>query len=320
MTTQAAPQSTAGLPVRVWAATLPSRLHPERNEDAYWSAPNGVCHAMIDGMGGSRRFVPGMGEIGGEHAAAVIVRVLAERLANVPPRISRPEARALLEEVVAEAGARVFGEVNDEGAIPPAQVPEGKAPLDVMAAACATIVVLAEEGSCAVISQNGDTRAYLYSPSQGEFYVITEDDDAISHDVEAATLEYERGRTISQALDDFDGRDISILPGDALPYFARRNLVEEQLGDSAPPPLPAISVIQLGSGDALLLTSDGVHDNLSSSEITEFLRAVDPATALVQAADARSGESPLPNPEDPGAPFNYRAHPDDASAMLIRLG
>jgi serine/threonine protein phosphatase PrpC len=84
--------------------------------------------------------------------------------------------------------------------------------------------------------------------------------------------------------------------------------------------LPAISVIRLGSGDALLLTSDGVHDNLSSSEITQFLDEADPATTLVQAADARSGESALPHPEDLGAPFNYRAHPDDASAMLIRLG
>ena len=45
--------------VRNWVKSLPSRAHPERNEDAYWSATNDMAHAVIDGMGSSRRVVNG---------------------------------------------------------------------------------------------------------------------------------------------------------------------------------------------------------------------------------------------------------------------
>ena len=85
--------------VRVWTKSLPSRTHPERNEDLAWSSTNGVAHAVIDGMGGSRRVVNGK-EIGGEHAAAMLGKALDERLQSLPPDLSVQAARELLAVVV----------------------------------------------------------------------------------------------------------------------------------------------------------------------------------------------------------------------------
>lgn len=315
MTSQDTPP-VSRLPVRVWAATAPSRSHPERNEDAYWSAENGVVHAVIDGMGGSRRLVPGLGEVGGEHAAQGIVRVLDERLQGVSPDITVEEARETLRRVLSEAAVRVFREVNAEGAIPPEQVPEGSSALDVMAAACATVTVLCERGARAVIAQHGDTRAYLVSG--GELLPLTEDQDAVGRDVETGTLPHEAGLAISAELDAFDGRTLGDLSPQALRYYSIRNLVYGQLGDSDPAPEPSLLVIRLSPADALLLTSDGVHDNLSAAEIAALLGQPDPAAALVTTADRRSTESPLPHPGDPTAPYNYRAHPDDATAIVVK--
>ena len=169
--------------IKTWVKSTPSGTHPERNEDAYWSARNGMAHAVIDGMGGSRRVVNGK-EIGGEHAAAGVRATLDARLQDLPPTLSISAARELLSAVVAEAGANVFREVNANGQIPPEQIPEGKTAEDVMAAAVMTALIFCEGGRRAVVSQNGDTRCYLYSDN--ELILLTDDQDLVNLDLRKA--------------------------------------------------------------------------------------------------------------------------------------
>ena len=183
-------------PIKTWVKSTPSATHPDRNEDAFWSARNGMAHAVIDGMGGSRRVVNGK-EIGGEHAAAGVRAVLDARLQDLPPALSVTAARELLSAVVAEAGATVYRDVNAGGQIPPEQIPEGKTAGDVMAAAVMTALILCQGGRLAVISQNGDTRCYLYSDN--ELILLTDDQDLVRLDVQEGKLtsdqaEFHRGR------------------------------------------------------------------------------------------------------------------------------
>jgi len=302
--------------IHVWAKSLPSREHPERNEDAYWSATNGIAHAVIDGMGGSRRVVEGK-EVGGEHAAAGLVAVLNERLQDLPSDLSTTAARELLSVVVAEAGAKVYYEVNASGKIPPEQIPEGKDAEDVMAAAVMTSVIFCDAGRRALIGQNGDTRAYLFSG--GELILLTDDQDAVLLDVLEGKITQEESDSIQEAMDDFDGLDIGKLDPKARAYFFKRNLLFGQIGDSDTPRSPEFVTIQLRPGDMLALVSDGVYANLSASEIRESLNAVDPAASLVDRGDARSGERQLPDPDNLSAPYNYRAHQDDATAVVVKV-
>jgi serine/threonine protein phosphatase PrpC len=302
--------------VRVWTKSLPSRSHPERNEDALWSAPNGVAHAVIDGMGGSRRMVAGR-EVGGEHAAAAIVQVLDERLRDLPANLSISAARELLSIVVAEAGERIYRELNESGQIPAGEIPEGKSAEDVMVGAVMTAAVLCEGGRRAVIGQNGDTRGYLFSGS--ELLLLTEDQDAIQLDVAQGALDPDQAAAIQEAVDTFDGYDIGKLPPQARRYFAQRNMVFGQIGDSPAPRPPEFATIQIQPGDMLMLCSDGVYSNLTTREIAGAMLSVDPAAALVDRGDARSAERSLPDPADLSAPYNYRAHQDDTTAVVVKV-
>jgi serine/threonine protein phosphatase PrpC len=267
-------------------------------------------------MGGSRRVVDGK-EIGGEHAAATLGKALDERLQSLPPDLPVASARELLSVVVAQGGERVYREVNAEGKIPPEQIPEGKNAEDVMAAAVMTALIFCENGRRAVIGQNGDTRAYLYS--DGDLLLLTEDQDAVHMDMEAGKLTPEQAEAIDEAQDDFDGYDIGKLDPAARKYFVQRNLVFGQIGDEPNPPAPAFSTIQLQPGDTILLCSDGVYANLTTDEIRTTMASTDPAAALVDRGDARSAERTLPDPNDLSAPYNYRAHQDDTTAIVLRM-
>jgi serine/threonine protein phosphatase PrpC len=314
--TEDATRSSAALNLRVWTKTLPSRTHPERNEDLAWSAKNSMAHAVIDGMGGSRRVVDGK-EIGGEHAAVMLGKVLDERLRDLPSDLSVSAARELLSAVVAEGGERIYREVNAEGQIPPEQIPEGKTAEDVMAAAVMTALILCEGGRRAVIGQNGDTRAYLYS--DGDLLLLTEDQDAVHMDAEEGVISPDQGDAIDEAIDTFQGFDIGKLEPLARKYFIQRNLVFGQIGDTPAPQAPVFSTIQLRPGDTLLLCSDGVYSNLTTDEIRASMASIDPAATLVDRGDARSAERALPDPNDLSAPYNYRAHQDDATAIALKV-
>jgi protein phosphatase len=304
------------LNVRVWSKSVPSRSHPERDEDLAWSAANRQAHAVVDGMGGSRRVVAGR-EIGGEHAARVIGEALAARLENLPAAVSVDEARDLLALVVREAGARIFRELNESGQIPASEIPAGKTAEDVMVAAVMTAAVICEGGRRAVIGQNGDTRGYLYSG--GELLLLTEDQDAVQSDQAEGILTPDQVAAVQEALDTFDGHDLGKLDPLARRYFVQRNLVFGQIGDRPDAPAPTFSVIQLRPRDVLLLCSDGVYSNLATAEITDALALLDPAAALVDRADERSGGRTLPDPTDLSRPYNYRAHQDDITAVVVRV-
>jgi serine/threonine protein phosphatase PrpC len=271
---------------------------------------------VIDGMGGSRRVVNGK-EIGGEHAAAMLGKVLDERLQSLPPDLSITAARELLSVVVAEGGTRIYKEVNAEGEIPPEQIPQGKTAEDVMAAAVMTALIFCENGRRAAIGQNGDTRAYLYS--DGDLLLLTEDQDAVHMDLEEGKLTPEQADAADDAADNFDGYDIGKLDPLARKYFIQRNLVFGQIGDEPNQQAPAFSTIQLQPGDMILLCSDGVYANLTTDEIRTTMASADPATALTERADARSAERTLPDPNDLSAPYNYRAHQDDTTAVVLRV-
>ena len=186
-----------------------------------------------------------------------------------------------------------------------------------MVAAVMTAAVICEGGRRAVIGQNGDTRGYLYSG--GELLLLTEDQDAVQADQADGVLTPDQAATIQETLDTFDGHDLGQLDPLARRYFVQRNLVSGQIGDKPDAPPPALSVIQLRPHDVLLLCSDGVYSNLTTAEITDALALLDPAAALVDRANERSGGRTLPDPNDLSQPYNYRAHQDDITAIVVRV-
>lgn len=95
--------------------------------------------------------------------------------------------------------------------------------------------------------------------------------------------------------------------------FAYRNRVSQFLGRARI--VPHTQILEVRSGDVLILTSDGVHDNLTDREIEEICISSsgsrEAAVRLTANSFARSRE---------GRERNIRAHPDDMSAVVVKIG
>jgi len=152
----------------------------------------------------------------------------------------------------------------------------------------------------ATIAPSGDSRAYIFR--DGRLGAITTDHDAYraSHDKEDSKIHQEKlaaTESIKALVDERDQMD-----------FNFRNLISSKLGMQNVPMDIEYAVIE--PGDILVLSTDGVHDNLSTEEIRRILlgaRKGKAAEDLVSFAKRRSLDA------------HDRAKPDDMTALVVEL-
>lgn len=159
-----------------------------------------------------------------------------------------------------------------------------------------TTLVLAKlidssEGQKALVASVGDSRACLLRG--GNFQQITEDDD----DPEISA---ETSAKLSNALSS-EG-----LSPQELEYFNRRNIISQCVG-SYDNPLVHFYIKDIQAGDKFVLTSDGIHDNLTNNEIGSIVQADGRADRLVEAAKIRSLDG------------SFRSKKDDLSAVVVEV-
>ncbi|MDO8487559.1 MAG: serine/threonine-protein phosphatase [Candidatus Curtissbacteria bacterium] len=162
------------------------------------------------------------------------------------------------------------------------QVPDG------LTTAVITKIVSLEGQKIFFISSVGDSRVYLFR--KGTLIKITHDDSIVPN-------------RIAQKLENATSADeLSELEGKA---FLLRSIVTQSVGQLEELEVHGYSVIAM-IGDKLILTSDGIHDNLTFNEIEEVVgHSGDVAKLLVEAASKRSKEN------------HFRSKPDDISAIVI---
>lgn len=160
--------------------------------------------------------------------------------------------------------------------------------------ATAAIAVLAEDadnGAMAFVASVGDARAYRFSATSGELSLLTDDDSLLG---EANFDEVESREELSEA--------------EHL-LFKQRHNVTDALGKMRADALVQVEPADLEEGDLLVLCSDGVHDNLTGTEIAAICRDSRPedlADRLVEAARARSLDE-----------SHYRHKDDDISCVVL---
>ncbi len=144
-----------------------------------------------------------------------------------------------------------------------------------------------DEGLKAIIASSGDSRAYLFR-NKHYLKLLTQDDSVIPNEV---------SKKIDEAnnADQFTHEDWD--------YFYERNIVKEYLGK--PDAKVRIQEIDILPGDIYLLTSDGVHDNLSNNMIRNRLIESSSASNLVKGA-MRIAAAQL-----------FRSKPDDITAAIL---
>lgn len=302
-----------------WLATSASPTHPDRNEDSFWVAANEQAAAVIDGMGGYRRQTAN-GEIGGEHAAGLAARVLAEQLEGWDASVPLEEARTRLRAVCEAVNTAIWRDLNWAGEVPASENAAGK-PLDELTVGVAmTLIALFDEGRRALAAQHGDTHGYVRKEQLG-LIQLTEDQDLLLWERLTGAISEADAKAITEAIDHFDGVNLtSVLDQRVMRYFFDKNIFGA-LGVDDTCPEPGWSVIKLNTGDRLALLSDGAYSNMSFNELANLLAFPDdPADVVLELAQQRSLLPRFPDPNDPHKAFNMRATQDDMTVLVLEVG
>ncbi|MBI4159638.1 serine/threonine-protein phosphatase [Candidatus Wolfebacteria bacterium] len=265
----------------VGAGSIASEKHPDRNEDVVFVDEKNGLFAVFDGMGG---------HAAGEVAAGEAVKYL--KSGRFPNSISLEQTQSELEGTLREANAGLLSRVRKEPA------------LHGMGTTASVVKVWEGAGGeqKIVVGNIGDSRIYILHRGGTALEQITLDDNSVdppSSEKEARLLQ----KTLNGVT------DLKSLNPRELAAFRRRNQLSQCLGIATIE--PHIYVRDIVDGEQVIITSDGIHDNLTDLEIVDIVSASETAEraveALLAAASARSREKHL------------RAKPDDMSAIVVKI-
>jgi serine/threonine protein phosphatase PrpC len=256
--------------------------HSERNEDAVLIDDKENVFGVFDGMGGHAA-----GDVASQTAKSFILNNIN---GLIPPGIPVEQAQSLLVNLIVR-----LNDALKEKAISDLKYED-------MGTTMSLVKIHEEEnGKFAVFINVGDSRIYKFNKSSG-LEQASVDDDVIS--ISFAPGE---GKIIAQHL--AEAVDLGELNEYEQQLFLRRNQITEAL--------PKINsnytshMIEIIAGDKILITSDGVHDNLTYTEIKKILEGngsdEDLAKELVNKAVERSREKTM------------RSKKDDMSAIVISI-
>lgn len=252
------------------------RLRGEPNEDAFFIDKANRTIGVFDGVGSHE------GSDAASQIAAESVRASMEKIPLVTPRgLAELAIREALEDAHDAILAYGVPEIGTTGIVGKIfETPTGE--------------------PYALIGSAGDSRAYLIRNGRIEHVTL-------DHVFVGLPTPQRRDiqETLAQAI------DLSQLSREDRAHFNQRHTINSWLGgDRRQRPTISIVDFALEPGDQLLLTSDGIHDNLTGAEIEEAIdgAATDVAVHdLITDARKRSRDH-----------AHDRAKPDDMTAVMVR--
>jgi len=272
--------------LRVFWSTLPSQDHPDSNEDAVLIDTVLDLLAVFDGVGGYE---------GGEVASRVAAHaVLAVWRRQAPTAQDLPALQAVMREALLDADRQVRATVERQPEL------TGMATTAIVARIWET----PDHRRLLIHGHVGDSRLYLLR-ARGSLERITVDDGILSTHVALGLIAQEEALKIDQAQNwnDLDDRQKR--------YFYQRGLITQAIGGRGEPDVH-VGDVELRPGDRVLVCSDGIHDNLTETEIMQLLRKSgrNGGETLVREARKRSQR---------GLEATMRSKPDDMSAVVVDI-
>ncbi len=275
---------------RMEVATRASEKHPDRNEDSFFVSPEHGVAGVFDGAGKIA---------GAKEASKIAAEVIFTNLSELPKGATLEDVKRFMREALRDA----------DGHIKHRQLLDEK---HKDMATTASVIKLWENdrGRKVVIGNVGDSRVYLHH-EDGRLDRLTVDDSSALMEVCGFDIDLHptKALRILQKLD--SAVSSSELTDEEYRVFKKRNVLGQALGAHIPLK-PRIFETDLPPGAKLLLTSDGISDNLTHGEIAACLNEASSDTRaaadlLIKAAHMRSEE------------LTMRSKPDDMTAIMVRF-
>lgn len=296
-------QTSATTPFTFSRATIAHTGHPERNEDNSIADRQRGLAAVFDGVGGAA-----YGDVASRTAAKIIQngwkRALAQpKNAKALPFCQQLEMRPILIGLIEQANQQLRNEgerlaTEHEKSSNNIQYPETTFAL---AAFC---YESDSQQYSMTYAHVGDSRIYLLRQND-VLQRLTADDGFFSLLLEEGIIDENDALRIDQAT------TIEQLSEAELGYFEKRNGITQSLGEEQL--IVHFASLLLAPGDRILLCTDGVHDNLTDTELETFLKhgaRTTVAKQIVQSALQRSQQDKN---------VNMRAKADDITAVVVSL-
>lgn len=251
-----------------------SERHLERNEDSILVDETNNMYAVFDGVGGHE---------GGDIASKEARNYTSRQAIGAKGFDNLNDAEDYLRDILIGANKNILKRTSE-------------------AATTAVITKLHEINGelFASIAHTGDSRAYLLR--NGVLKALTADHTPFRR--EGYT---EEAMKQQEVLADTD--NMSVLSPEEVAMFNRRNIIGACLGRDNNI-IADVQHVAIKQGDAIILTSDGVHDNLKTEEMQDLLNdtnSSERARTLTNAAHNRSRET------------HVRAKADDISAIVVNI-
>ena len=230
-----------------WAAeTLPSEKHPELNEDSILIDEEHKTFGVFDGVGGGPA-----GDIASKTARDSVLAHLNE----VPDGADISAAKQTLLEIIVRADTAVYE--------------SSKTSIEYQYMSTTAVVVKIytdnERKNYALVANVGDSRAYKIS-KDGTLRQITVDDDILSEYISDKKERLKIAQKIANIKTEKDLDKNSKIRD----FFRMRNYITKSLGTKRSGEID-IDAFPIEQGDRFLITSDGIHDNLTTDEIQEIV-------------------------------------------------
>lgn len=277
-------------PFRFAAESEPNEQHPDRNEDAFFASPEHRSAGVFDGISIPR---------GGEFAAQKANEVMTQQLSEIPNQSLVDAALKKLQQAFFLADAAVQ-EIN-----------RNKKPIEQVGTTAAVVKIIdSPDGKrFALVGHAGDSR--VYHVHNNRLVCLTLDHTFINAMAKDAATAWEMQKRFSEACNVHD-----LGSKEEIEKYMSQNRISNALGILSS---PTIISVEVQAGDRLLITSDGIHDNLTGTEIENIMASAqspeDASSALMASAIARSHE------KDPsGEREHLRAKMDDMTAVVIEVG
>lgn len=283
-------------------ATKSSSSHPERNEDAVISDSQHGFIGVFDGMGG---------QAAGNVASNIAQNTIGQVLKSLPANANEQQ----IVETLNLAWRNTQETIRNDERINPQH-------RSMDTTAVAVKIFTTPQGKKAAIAHVGDSRAYAIL-KDGTIRQLTEDDSVLKMAFSRGEIKDRRTfEMFSNLFDEIDGSEdiYKQIPDNKLAQYvaelwASRNITDGVAGNKS----PHITVIELGDDiDSIFVTSDGVHDNLKKSQITEIAKR---ATGTQQLVSSLVNEARLvaDRYDNQKSGWAQRSKPDDITAAAIKV-